>query len=159
MKTEIHLLDDHINIRKLFKNRIFPICLQEFCIKSVSAIFCLLLITFTNCTEKPETLPELSTIETAAADITSTSAILKGDLKSLGNMKIVEYGIEISKSMLFSASEIRVITTPAVTGIFQVEFTNLEPNTIYYYRAFASVNTGQVHPKEIPYLHFTTNPV
>ena len=143
---------------KLFQNRIFSLSTTKLCHKSVSAIFCFMLIAGAACTEKPETLPKLNVLEAAAADITSTSAVLKGEIQSLGNMKIIEYGIEISKSMLFSASEIRVITTTAVTWIFQVEFTNLEPNTIYYYRAFATVNTAQIYSKDIQYLHFTTKP-
>lgn len=117
MRTEIPWLDDHIY-------------LQEFSHKSVAAIFCLMLIAVIACQEKPETLPILSTIEATAADITSTSAVLKGDIKSPGNMKIVEYGIEISKSMFFSTSETKACTAPAVAGIFQVEFTGLDPNML-----------------------------
>lgn len=144
-------------MKKLIENRYLFSTSTEYKSKPV-LLFCTILLAFTTCTEEPETLPKVNTIAAEAADITSTSAVLKGEILILGNMNITEYGIEISKGMTFSASETRGYATPAVQGIYQVEFTNLDPDTIYYYRAYAIVNTAQVHPKEVPYLHFTTNP-
>ena len=124
--------------------------------KSITLILCIFIAALTDCTEEPEVIPKLIALEAVSSDITSGSAILKGEIKTLGNMNIIEYGIEISKNMLLSPSVTKGYTTPAVTGIFQVEFTGLEPNTLYYFKAFATVNTAQVYSENIP--HFTTNP-
>jgi hypothetical protein len=99
-------------------------------------------------------MPRLNTLQTVDADITSTSAILKGEIQFLGNMKIIEYGIEISKSMLFTSPQTKGYITPAVIGTFQVEFTNLDPTTLYYYKAYVLINTANVYSQN--YEHFTT---
>ena len=124
--------------------------------KSIRLILCIFIAAFTSCTEESEIIPKLITIESVSADITSGSAILKGDIKTIGNMNIIDYGIEISKNMLFSPSVTKGYSSPAVTGIFQVEFTGLEPNTLYYFKAYATVNTAQVYSENIQ--HFTTKP-
>jgi len=98
--------------------------------------------------------PILNSIQAADADITSSTADLKGEITILGNRKIVEYGIQISASMIFTNyTDKKVLTTP-VTGQFTVNFTGLIPNTIYYYRAYAIVNTAHIYAPDP--LHFTT---
>jgi len=98
--------------------------------------------------------PVLNSIQAADADITSSTADLKGEITILGNRKIVEYGIQISASMIFTNyTDKKVLTTP-VAGQFTVNFTGLIPNTIYYYRAYAIVNTAHIYAPDP--LHFTT---
>lgn len=117
-------------------------------------LFILLTLFIPSCTEDPEVPPILNTIQVQDADITSTSAKLKGEITSLGNQKIIEYGIEYSKNMLFDPSTTKGFTTPAVTGVFTVECTNLDPNTLYYYKAYVLINTANVYSQNN--LHFTT---
>jgi phosphodiesterase/alkaline phosphatase D-like protein len=125
-------------------------------LKSISVAFSLvfILLTFSSCSEKTDVLPKLNTIQVTDADITSTSAILKGEIQTLGNMNIVEYGIELSKTMTFTTPVNKGFTTSAATGVFQVEFTLLDPNTTYYYKAYAVVNTAHIYSDNK--LHFTT---
>lgn len=105
----------------------------------------LLILNLAGCTGEPDVHPILGIIEVTEADVTTTTALLKGEITRLGNMNIREYGIEISKSMIFSPSQTKGYTTPAVLGVFQVEFTGLEPNTVYYYKAYAVINTAQIY--------------
>ena len=107
-----------------------------------------------SCTEDPVLLPRLNTIQVQDVDIPSTSAKLQGEITYLGNQKIIEYGIEYSKSMLFQPTSTKGYTTPADTGIYFVECTNLDPNTLYYYKAYVLINTAQVYSQNV--LHFTT---
>lgn len=143
-------------MKTLIQNGYHHFCSAKYRSKSGTVIFCILIIALTTCTEVPEVIPKLIALETVSTDITSGSAILKGEIKTPGNMNIIEYGIEISKNMLLSPSVTKGYSTPAVTGIFQVEFTGLEPNTLYYFKAYATVNTAQVYSENIP--HFTTKP-
>jgi hypothetical protein len=112
------------------------------------------LMLFLACSEDPGIDPVLKTIQAADADITSTTAKLKGEIQILGNKNIIEYGIELSKSQLFTSPIRKSYTTPAVVGPFEVDFTGLDPNTLYYYRAYVVINTAHVYSQES--LHFTT---
>jgi hypothetical protein len=124
--------------------------------KLIMAIYIVLTLTLslTTCTEDSEILPKLNTLEVIDTDVTSTTATLKGEILSLGNMKIIEYGIEYSKSTIFSPSLTKGFATAPVTGVYQVEVTNLEPNTLYYYKAYVLINTANVYSPN--YAHFTT---
>jgi len=106
------------------------------------------------CSEDPGILPILNTLEAADTSIGSTSATLRGEILYLGNMKIIEYGIELSKSIIFSPSVTKGYTTPAGTGVFQVGFNDLDPNTLYYYKAYTLINTAYVYSQNVA--HFTT---
>lgn len=118
-------------------------------------ILIILLLSVTACEKESEIKPKIANVEAEDSNINTTSALLKGEITDLGNMKIVEYGIEISESMLFTTSVSGNFTTPASKGIFQYEFTGLKPVTIYYYRAYVMVNTARLYPGGIP-PHFTT---
>jgi hypothetical protein len=102
-----------------------------------------------SCSDEEEILPKLNTIAASDSDITSTTAVLKGEILSLGNMKLEEYGIELSKSQLFSPSTTKSFDTAPEVGTFQAEFTDLTPNTMYYYKAYIVVNTAQVYSKNV----------
>ncbi len=98
-----------------------------------------------SCSDDSSTPPVLNTLGASDSDITSTTAILKGEVTSLGNMHIIEYGIELSTSQLFTPSQTSSIQGAPALGEFQVQFTNLEPNTLYFYKAYALVNTANVY--------------
>jgi hypothetical protein len=102
-----------------------------------------------SCSDEEEILPKLNTIAATDSDITSTTAVLKGEILSLGNMKLEEYGIELSKSQLFSPSTTKSFDTSPEVGTFQAEFTDLTPYTMYYYKAYIVVNTAQVYSKNV----------
>lgn len=106
------------------------------------------------CSEDPPVMPKLNTLKTPDADITTTTALLKAEVLIIGDMNIREYGIEISKSMIFSPSEIKGYNGIPSKGIFQVEFTDLDPGTLYYYKAYVLINTAQVYSDN--YENFTT---
>lgn len=111
--------------------------------KSILLVSIILLIT--SCSEESDKEPRLDTLTTAESDYTATTAVLKGEFTFLGNMKIIEYGIELSKNQLFSPSQTQGIQGSPSLGVFQVEFTGLEPNTLYYYKAYALINTAYVY--------------
>jgi len=130
----------------------------SFCqqVKFAGTIFFIFVLTLyiTACGEKDQLIPRLDTLEAIDSDITSATAILKGEFLSLGNMKIEEYGIEYSKSIYFTSSLTTGFNTTPVMGVFQVEVINLEPVTTYYFKAYALVNTARVYSST--YSHFTT---
>jgi hypothetical protein len=122
----------------------------------VSTMILAFLMLFLACSEDPEIDPVLNTIQVADANFTSTTAKLSGEITILGTKNIIEYGIELSKSQLFTSPLRKFYTTPAVLGTFEVEFTGLDPNTMYYYKAYVVVNTAHVYSPNP--LHFTTKP-
>lgn len=116
-------------------------------------IGCILFSTI-SCIKELDVEPKLNTLQASDADIGSTTAVLKGEIQILGNLNIIEYGIEISKNQLFSPSTRKGYTTAPTVGIFQVDFTGLDPNTLYYYKAYVTINTAQVYSQTAA--HFTT---
>lgn len=143
-------------MKKVKHNLTGRILLPELGVKGVLTVSILLLsaIYLTECTEDPDKEPNLNTLETIDSEITPTTAILRGEILSLGNLKIIEYGIEYSKSMIFSPSYTKGFTTPPLTGVYQVEITGLDPNTLYYYKAYVLINTARVYSENV--CQFTT---
>ena len=134
-------------LRQIKKNRylkIIPVTLFVFVI----------LLAVKSCSDEPVLLPILTTLKVNDADITSNSAILKGHITYLGNQKIIEYGIELSKNQLFSPSDTSGIKSAPDTGIFAIEFKNLDPGTLYYFKAYVVINTAQVYSQNVE--KFTT---
>jgi hypothetical protein len=111
-------------------------------------------VLFSACTEDVAIMPNLNTLPTVTTDIGTTTATLKAEVLVVGNQKIVEYGIEISKSLYFTPAQDKGIAGIPVKGTYQVDFTALEPNTLYYYKAYALINTAYVYSQN--YLQFTT---
>ncbi len=72
----------------------------------------------------------------------------------LGTQNIPEHGIELYKSGKTNLVTYIGFTNTATTDTFTVVFTGLDPNTTYYYWAYALVNSSMVHSQEVP--HFKT---
>jgi phosphodiesterase/alkaline phosphatase D-like protein len=125
-------------------------------LRLTSALFLCLLFSliFNTCIEDPGIDPKFNILQVADTDITSTSAILRGNIQILGNKKIIEYGVEYSKNMIFSPLQRKGFATAPVLGVYHVEVTDLEPGTLYYYRAYVLINTAYLYSQL--YLHFTT---
>jgi hypothetical protein len=123
---------------------------------SKPAVFILgcILFSFISCAKEHDVMPRLNTLQVSDSEIGTTTAKLKGEVLIVGNMNIIEYGIELSKSMLFTSPVNKGISDTPATGVFEVDFTGLEPNTLYYYKAYALINTANVYSQG--YLHFTT---
>jgi len=130
---------------------------RKYISKKTVFTFLVLSLFVTGCTEEKDINPKLNTLLTTDEDISSTTAILKGEILITGNKNITEYGIEISKNVYFSDSETKGYQTSPSTGIFQVEFTNLEPVTTYYYKAYVLINTARVY--SLNYEQFITKQV
>lgn len=99
-------------------------------------------------------MPQLTTLKAADSDITDNDAVLKGRITFLGNQKIIEYGIELSKNQLFNPSDTSGIKSAPDTGVFSITFRNLDPGTLYYYKAYVLINTAQVYSQNVE--KFTT---
>jgi len=127
--------------------------------KTKSRLSILTILAFTlfipSCDEKDNDIfPALNTLAANDADIGSTTATLKGEVTDPGNMRILEYGIEISKTIIFSPSTKGKIDGAPSPGIFEIQFTGLTPNTKYYFKAYALINTAEYYAPG--YLSFTT---
>jgi len=107
-----------------------------------------------SCAEDPPRSPRLNTHDVTESDISGTTATLKGEITDLGTMKIEEYGIIISKNMLFEPFISEKSTQTAKLGVFQFQFTGLEPGTRYFFKAYALVNTAMVFSER--YKEYTT---
>lgn len=71
--------------------------------------------------------------------ITTTSAILQGSIQSAGCSVLLEYGIEYSISPGFvPGTGTRISSYNLSNGNFSISANGLNPNTVYYFVAFAS---------------------
>lgn len=107
-----------------------------------------------SCSDDPVVMPRLTTLKVNPDDVTASSAILKGRITYLGNAKIIEYGIEVSKNQLFAPSDTNGIKHAPDTGVYAITFKNLDPNTLYYFKAYVVINTAQIYSQNVE--KFTT---
>jgi hypothetical protein len=88
----------------------------------------------------------LSTLEALPVEILYTSATLKGEISDMGTAPITNHGILLSDNSTPVAgnSQVSSLGTRTSKGVFQVIRDNLTVNTIYYYRAFVTVNGADI---------------
>ncbi|MGD0583453.1 MAG: hypothetical protein ABR974_10960 [Bacteroidales bacterium] len=106
------------------------------------------------CDDTYEQEPIVNTFQVADSNVTATSAKVKGQIQLLGTQQIIEYGIELYKGGITNLVDHKGFNNAATTDTFTVVFTGLDPSTLYYYWAYATVNTTRVHSQTVP--HFTT---
>lgn len=121
---------------------------------TVIVLVAAVIFTVNSCSDEQTIMPRLTTLKANPDEITATSAILRGRITYLGNAKIIEYGIELSKSPLFSPSDTNCIKSAPDTGVFAIEFKDLEPSTLYYFKAYVLINTAQYYSQNVE--KFTT---
>lgn len=113
----------------------------------------IILMAFTYC-EKPERVLKVTVLPPEDGLITYSSAVLKGEIIDVGSQTVEEFGITISGSSSFSYSTPNPVNSTVLKGIFEVQFTNLERNKDYYYRAYTVVNGSVIYSRETQ--HFKT---
>jgi hypothetical protein len=121
----------------------------------ISLTAALLVFFIPACVEDPVYYPVLATIPVADSNITSTTAKLYAEVTSLGNQKIVEYGIEVYKKTITNPVGTKSYPGAPDIGVYNVEFTGLEPNTLYYFRAYVLINTANYYSQNAMH-QFTT---
>ena len=95
---------------------------------------------------KPQmTKPTLSTI--AATQVTDTSALVGGKLAFDGNTKILEYGVVYGTSPHPTIADHKIVSNEGM-GLYLVHLTNLQKNTTYYVRAYATNTQGIAYGTE-----------
>ncbi len=104
------------------------------------------LIAFNTC-EKPQRVIQLTTLEALPADISFTSATLKGEITDLGSAPIEDHGILVSvnSNPRIGSSNVVSLGKCSSRGGFQVRAENLVVNTTYYFWAFVSVNGEDIY--------------
>jgi len=107
-----------------------------------------------SCTEELDVLPKLKTKTAVDSDITTTTALLKGEVLSVGNQIITKYGVELADNQLFNNSVQVFISGSPSAGVFEVSFSGLNPGTKYYFKAYALINTAEVYADNVE--NFTT---
>ncbi len=127
------------------------------CYTTFLVLFGLMFLTLVACTESKE-LDEINCTSTPVlttgtiTDLTGTSVTLNGTVED----STCDSNI-ISQGFVYSINELPKTTDMVVEvdgNVITKEINDLEPNTIYYYRAFYTTTTGTVYGKE---LSFTTN--
>ena len=84
-------------------------------------------------------IPLVTTFD--ASNITNNSASMNGAIDNDGGYPITEAGIYWSSTNQNPGSGDNIATIECTGGLFGISF-NLEPNTTYYYRAFATNSAG-----------------
>ena len=97
------------------------------------------------CNDTYQLEPVVATLQVPDSLVTSTSAKVTGQILVLGTQNITEHGIELYKTSALNLTTYKGFTNTATTDTFTVVFTGLDPNTTYYYWAYALVNTTRVH--------------
>ena len=104
--------------------------------------------------ENKGTETTVPTVTTAAiTQITETTAVAGGNVTSDGNASVTERGVVYSTEQNPTTDDNK-LTSGSGTGEFTCNLTDLQPNTIYYVRAYATNEKGTAYGEE---LNFTTS--
>ncbi len=79
---------------------------------------------------------------TDASSISYSSAILNGNITSIGESSVTTRGFQISTNACMSSPTVVSENGPFTSGTYNLSTTWLTQNTIYYYRAFATNTQG-----------------
>ncbi|OPX84342.1 MAG: Fibronectin type III domain protein [Pelotomaculum sp. PtaB.Bin104] len=90
-------------------------------------------------TDKVVVKPTVTT--SAAGSITTSSALLNGNITSNGNSAVTEYGFYWGTST--NPSTKKSVGTNDQSGAFSTSLTGLNPNTTYYFKAYAKNTQGE----------------
>lgn len=96
----------------------------------------------------------LATVTTASiAQITETSAVAGGNVTSDGNASVTERGVVYSTNPNPVITNLYNTIKPcgSGTGSFTCDLTNLQPNTTYYVRAYATNEKGTAYGEEVSF--------
>ena len=93
-------------------------------------------------------------------DIEPATAIGKCSITDLGFPNATAYGIcwNTSPNPTMFNSKIHDLGTPTTTGTFYAPITGLEPNTVYYARAYAANGEGVVYSGEVSFKTAKSDP-
>jgi PKD repeat protein len=83
-----------------------------------------------------------------SASITSSGATLGGNITSIGCSDVIERGIYWSTTDGFAdgtGTKVSETPGPYTSGVFTIPVTDLAPNTVYYYKAFATNSGGTTY--------------
>lgn len=100
-----------------------------------------------NKTSRP---PVVTTLPVAAADITGTSAHIRGSVTDEGSSPVTEYGFKYSDGFNHT------IMGAGLADNFTADLTGLTPGTTYSFRAFATNSSGTAYGETVT---FTTNAI
>ena len=105
---------------------------------------------FSSCDDTYNVEPIVLTLQVADSNVTATTAKLTGQIQILGTQQIIEHGIELYKNSITATPIVKKWNTEATTDTFTCVFTGLQPGTLYYYWAYAKVNTTNVYSQDTP---------
>jgi hypothetical protein len=94
------------------------------------------------------TAPTIST--PTSASVTATTAVLGGNITSIGCTNVTTRGIYYSTTNGFANGTGTQVSETGTygTGTFTVNVSGLAPNTVYYYKAFATNSGGTVYSSQ-----------
>jgi hypothetical protein len=121
-------------------------------LNSLVLVFLLIILpTLNNCKKEEKNLPALITV--AVTGITTNSALLGGFITDDGGAEIITRGVcwGTEPNAVISGSK---TTNGKGTGSFISSLTRLNPNTLYYARAYATNSEGTAYGNEV---QFTTS--
>lgn len=94
-----------------------------------------------------------ATVTTAeASEITSASAKTGGEVTNAGGGTVSERGISWGTSPSPTVTGANKVASGTGTGTFEVTISGLEDGTIYYYRAYATNNSGTAYGQEYQFI-------
>jgi hypothetical protein len=90
------------------------------------------------------TLPPLTVTSPTVTNVTATTAILGGTVQSDGGTTAIERGVVISlnPAPVIGGSGVTKVLASGTMGVFTVPASGLQPNTFYYFRAYATDASG-----------------
>lgn len=106
--------------------------------------------------EKPERIISFITLEALEADISYTSATLRGEIIDAGSQPVDDYGLVYSTdpNPRIGNATIKSAGTEIKKGVFSITISGLTRNTKYYFRAYVTIDDNDIHADKI--YSFTT---
>jgi len=119
-------------------------------------VFSGIIITALITCEKPERVVQFTTLEAQTADVSYTTATLKGEITDAGSKPIGDHGILISTDAnpRVGNSTVKSLGSRSSKGVFSANVTDLTKNTTYYFRSYVTIEGVDTYAEKI--CSFTT---
>jgi len=121
---------------------------RVFCGYIILSLIILFVSLFLGDCKKPERIVKVITLDVLEENISYDEVVLKGEIIDIGKGAVTDYGIAFRNTEQSGSSFTNISPGSVVAeAVFEISLSNPLPNTLYEFKAYASVSTETIYGK------------